>query len=346
MIPSSVPARPLIVGRMPRLLVAVVAAALFSAGLAARAETASDALLKRLDPQGYVSDYLGILSAAERGALEEMAAGLEQNTGAQLAVVILRSLEGGQIDDFTNKLFQAWGVGQRGKDKGVMLLVAIQDRAACIGVGYGLEPILPDALAGRVLDEQFFPAFKQGRYAHGLTLAVDRISQIVRRGEPAPADRKARGGLGLRLQVGLVLFLGLILFGSAAVIGSYLAGNRELREWGWEGPAFSLCVSGLVIMIGWLFVPWSRYVLPPFGLLMLALGWIGERYGADVSAQTAPRTSRSSSSGWRVARRRSGVSSGLGFAGRFPGGFGGGSSGGFGGFGAGRSGGGGASGRW
>jgi uncharacterized protein len=84
---------------------------------------------------------------------------LRRKTGAQFAVVTLKSLEGGQIDDFANKLFKKWGVGEKGKNNGIMLLVAMQDRKARIEVGYGLEPILPDALAGRVLDEQLFPAF-------------------------------------------------------------------------------------------------------------------------------------------------------------------------------------------
>ena len=71
-----------------------------------------------------------------------------------------------------------------------MLLVAIGDRKARIEVGYGLEPILPDALAGRVLAEQLYPAFKQQRYAQGLTQAVSRIAAIVERGEPAPPEAR------------------------------------------------------------------------------------------------------------------------------------------------------------
>ena len=68
-----------------------------------------------------------------------------------------------------------------------MLLVAVDDRKARIEVGYGLEPILPDALAGRVLDEKLFPSFKKHRYAEGLNLAVNRIAEIIERGEPAKA---------------------------------------------------------------------------------------------------------------------------------------------------------------
>ena len=75
-----------------------------------------------------------------------------------------------------------------------MLLVAIEDRKARMEVGYGLEPILPDALAGRILEQQLFPAFKEQRYAAGLTAAVERIVQIIEKNGPAPAHLRQQGG--------------------------------------------------------------------------------------------------------------------------------------------------------
>ena len=106
-------------------------------------------------------------------------------------MVTLKSLEGGQIDDFAVKLYKRWGIGQKGKDNGVLLVVAIDDRKARIEVGYGLEPILPDALAGRVLNEQLFPAFRQKRYAEGLTAAVNRVAEIIERTSRAGGDARA-----------------------------------------------------------------------------------------------------------------------------------------------------------
>lgn len=161
---------------------AIVAACLEAA--AAQAAIPSDALLQRLEPQGYVNDFAELLAPADRAAIEQRLAELQQKTSAEFALVTLKSLEGGQIDDFANKLFKKWGVGKKGKDNGVLLLVAVEDRKARVEVGYGLEPILPDALAGRVLDEQLFPAFKQQRDGQGLTAAVNRIAEIIERGEP------------------------------------------------------------------------------------------------------------------------------------------------------------------
>ena len=148
---------------------------------AGRAHANSDALLARLQPQGYVSDFAGVFPAAQRAALETFLTDLERQTGVEIAVVAVPSLEGGEVDDFTNRLFQKWRIGKKGKDNGVMILAAIQDRKARIEVGYGLESVLPDAAAGRILREQMFPLFKQGRYADGLTAAVQAVTEAVAR---------------------------------------------------------------------------------------------------------------------------------------------------------------------
>src|SRR6478672_5253052 len=160
----------------------------FLATAMAQEELPTDRLLRSLQPSADVNDFAGVLKPAEREALEQRCKALREKTGAQLAVVTLKSLEGGQIDDFAVKLFKRWGIGDKEKKNGILLLVAIQDRKARIEVGYGLEPILPDALAGRILNEQLFPAFRQQRYADGLTAAVNRIAEIVERNEPAPQN--------------------------------------------------------------------------------------------------------------------------------------------------------------
>src|SRR5579864_6603911 len=98
----------------------------------ARSETPSDALLKRLQPQGMLSDFARVLGAADRQAITLRLETLRQKTGAQVAVVTLSSLEGGEINDFTNKLFKRWGVGEKDQNNGVLLLVAIKDHKARI----------------------------------------------------------------------------------------------------------------------------------------------------------------------------------------------------------------------
>ena len=153
----------------------------------------SDALLTRLQPQGYVSDFAGVLPATQRAELETFLADLDRQTGVEIAVVAVPSLDGGEVDDFTNRLFQKWRIGKKGKDNGVMILAAIQDRKARIEVGYGLESVLPDAVAGRILREQMFPLFKQGRYADGLATAAQEVARIASGEASAPVATKPMG---------------------------------------------------------------------------------------------------------------------------------------------------------
>jgi uncharacterized protein len=248
--------------------------------------------------------------------------------------VILNSLQGGQIDDFTNKLFKQWGVGQKDKNNGLMLLVAIQDRKARLEVGYGLEPILPDALAGRILNEQLFPAFKQQRYGDGLKAALNRACEIVERGQPATwADRQANNS-DVPLSV-LILFLGLFVAVGAFLTGIGI-GARVLVL-----PFFGFFFVGVGIFMGCI----GAFPIAPIvhGVEAVIVGWLGWLVG-----RASPKTFRPSGTGRRGRSYAPdtwvwGVSSGSsGGASWSSGGF----SGDSGGFGGGCSGGGGASGGW
>src|SRR5262249_48934268 len=148
-----------------------------------------------------------------------------KRTGAELAVVTLKSLEGGQIDDFTNKLYARWGIGKKEAKNGLLLLVAMDEHKSRVEVGYGLEPIIPDVLAARILDHELRPRFRQQQYAEGLLATVNQLSELVERNEPA--DRAAleaekRGGDATWF---VVLFLTVfVMVGS--LIGGVGAGQR------------------------------------------------------------------------------------------------------------------------
>jgi uncharacterized protein len=106
---------------------------------------------KALKPQGYVSDFAGVIDAQSKAELENYCGRVEQQTGAQMALVTIQSLSGEPIEDVANTLYRAWGVGKKGKDEGILLLLAISDRRNRLEVGYGLEPILPDGFDGDIL---------------------------------------------------------------------------------------------------------------------------------------------------------------------------------------------------
>ena len=117
--------------RIP-LFVALIVVAVVAASPRPADAIPSDDLLNSLRPTGDVNDFAQILSPAEKEALEAKCRALREKTGAQLAVVTIKSLEGGNIEDFANKLLGKWGIGQKGKDNGLLLLVAMQDRRSRI----------------------------------------------------------------------------------------------------------------------------------------------------------------------------------------------------------------------
>ena len=132
-------------------------------------------------PTGRVNDFASVLGDSSERELDALLATLEQDTTAEVAVATVSSLDGMSVDEYANRLFNAWGVGQRGKDNGVLVLVAPSAREMRIEVGYGLEGVLPDGLSGQIIRQQFVPAFAKGDYEGGIVAGVTRVVEIVRR---------------------------------------------------------------------------------------------------------------------------------------------------------------------
>jgi uncharacterized protein len=131
-----------------------------------------------LKPQGYVSDFAHVIDPASKAQLENYCATVEQATGAQIALVTIPSLQGEPIEDVANTVFRGWGVGQKGKNEGILLLLATGDRRNRMEVGYGLEPILPDGFVGSVLREMR-PALRQERYGEAMMAAAETIGATI-----------------------------------------------------------------------------------------------------------------------------------------------------------------------
>ena len=162
-------------GRLARLIVATCLVVCVL-GSAATAQTFPK-------PVGRINDFAGVLDPAAEQELDALLATLEKDTTSEIAVVTIDSLDQIPVEDYANKLFNEWGIGQRGTDNGVLVLVAPTVREMRIEVGYGLEGVLPDGLAGQVIREQFVPAFRDGDYQSGIVAGVRRIASIVRRNE-------------------------------------------------------------------------------------------------------------------------------------------------------------------
>lgn len=133
---------------------------------------------KTLKPQGHVSDFAGVVDPASRAELERYATQVERATGTEMAFVILRSLEDEPVEDVANTLFRAWGVGKKGQNEGVLLLLSVAERRSRLEVGYGLEPILPDGLAGSLLREMR-PALRQQHYGEALLAAAHGLGSRI-----------------------------------------------------------------------------------------------------------------------------------------------------------------------
>jgi uncharacterized protein len=158
---------------------------------------------------GRVVDQAGILNSAEEERLTTKLKNLEDNASIQLVVVTLPSLRDTPIEDWGLTLGRTWGIGQKGKDNGVLLIVAPNDRELRIEVGYGLEGTLPDATANAIIRNVIVPRFKAGDMADGISDGVDAIVAVLSGGsgeEFTPSRREAVAQLLPRLVP--MLFIG------------------------------------------------------------------------------------------------------------------------------------------
>jgi uncharacterized protein len=149
-----------------------------------------------LKPEGYVSDFAHVVDAASRAELDRYCRRVEDATGAQLALVTLDTLGGEPIEDVANSIYRRWGVGQKGKNEGALLLLVVSDRRSRLEVGYGLEPILPDGFSGSILREMR-PALREKQYGEALKAAAQTIGARVAAAKgvelnTAPARRRSK----------------------------------------------------------------------------------------------------------------------------------------------------------
>jgi uncharacterized protein len=207
---------------------------------------------KALQPQGYVSDFAKVIDASSKARLEAYCAEVEQSTGAQMALVTIPSLEDEPIEEVANTIFRAWGVGQKGKNEGILLLLAINNRRDRLEVGYGLEPILPDGLDGSILREMR-PALRNGDYGDALTAAAATIgsaiagakhvsiqTQLPRRARPHPSQ-----SIPWPLIIGALVLIGWLMraggprgYGGGGGGGGFLSGlllGSAMNRGSWGG---------------------------------------------------------------------------------------------------------------
>jgi uncharacterized protein len=267
---------------------------------------------------GRVNDQANLLEDGFEGQLEERLRVLEEETGAQVAVLTIPSLEGDPLEDFSIRVVETWKLGRAGADDGVLILIARDERRMRIEVGYGLEPVLTDAEAGRIVSRMMAPKFRSGDFDGGVDAAVEAVSSAIR-GEPVslPEEPPAAGGF----DPGALVFL--LLFGLPFINAALVARGASGWILGFFLAPFFFIFPAVIFGV-WVGVVAAALWLAIFPALRLVLPKASARGGSRSGGGT--------------------------FWGPFIGGGGGGgfSGGGFGGFsgGGGSFGGGGASGGW
>jgi uncharacterized protein len=174
---------------------------------------------KNFKPTGYVSDRAGIINAQTKTQLEALCTELQQKTGAQMAVVTVKSLDGNDIDSYGADLYKQLGVGPKKDDRGVLLLVAPNDRRYRVEVGYGLEPVINDARAGDA-GRAMAQYFRRGDYSSGIAAAAWQLAKYIADDKGvtltgAPQLRQApkqedSGSLGIWIFLGIILLVFLL----------------------------------------------------------------------------------------------------------------------------------------
>lgn len=203
-------------------------------------------------PTNYVSDFAHVMSPGAIQQIDYVCGEVDHEAHAQIAVVTVKSLDGDDVADYAVNVYQKWGLGAKKgqyQDRGVLILIAVQDRKRFISTGYGLEGILPDALVGRI-GRQMVPMLRANDFDGAMGLAVGQISQIIAsdagvkltplRGQAAQ-PQGTQIGLGGIVVIGIIILLILFIlgrFGGGGLIGFLLGmffGGGFGGRGGWGG---------------------------------------------------------------------------------------------------------------
>ena len=215
----------------------------------------------KLKPTGYVNDFAHVIDAQAASQIEAYCGNVERATGAQFAIVTVDTLDDDSVEDVAVRLFKEWGIGKKGTDDGLLILLAIKDHKNRVEVGYGLEPVITDADAGAVL-RGIRPILRQGNYGGALLAAAEQFGQTVAtakgvtiEGQPRAqtGSRDSGGGGGI---FGIIIFFVILMFifralsgrggpGGGSGVGGFLTGmilgnllgggGRRGGDWGGGG---------------------------------------------------------------------------------------------------------------
>ncbi|MBL7150505.1 TPM domain-containing protein [Candidatus Microgenomates bacterium] len=186
------------------------------------------------EPVGYVNDFGKMFSSEFGENLEKRLSDFEKETTVEIAIVTIESLADYTVEEYAVRLFEQWKIGKKEKDNSLLLLSAKEERKVRIEVGYGLEPVITDGRAGRIIREKIVPSFKKENYEQGIELAVVQIEEYIKTGEPPEGGEAVQETvssffvffiIGGMLLIWVTAFLGRTKeFVTGGVIGGLLGG--------------------------------------------------------------------------------------------------------------------------
>jgi uncharacterized protein len=187
-------------------------------------------------PTDYVSDFAHVMSPGAIQKIDLVCGQVDHEAHSQIAVVTVKTLDGEEVEDYAVQLYQAWGIGAKSgtnQNRGVLILVAVEDRKRFISTGYGVEGILPDSVVGQI-GRQMVPMLRNNDFDGALTLAVGQVSQIIAKdagvtltslGGSAPVQQPIHLTLGQMIIAGVVILLVILFlarFGGSGLLGLLL----------------------------------------------------------------------------------------------------------------------------
>jgi uncharacterized protein len=265
-------------------------------------------------PKGFVNDFANILNENTKSNLELKLNQYEKQTGNEISVVTVKSLEDETIETYAVKLFEVWGIGKKGADNGALLLVAPNERKVRIEVGYGLEGYLTDINSSVIIQDYILPEFKKGNYDTGVIAGVDKMISVIG-GERLSQSTPLVKDIKYMIFKDWIFFLFFVPLWLASVLGAS-------KSW-WAGGVLGGFIG---ILIGFINQSFAKGLI--YTILFIIGGLIFDYIFSKMYKNSMDKNGRAP---WFFMNSRGGGGSG---------------GGGFGGFGGGGSGGGGSSGSW
>lgn len=169
-------------------------------------------------PKGLVNDFANVIPATYEKKILAITEELLKKTEIPVVVLTMPDIGGEDYNEYANRIYEYWGIGKKGVDKGILIFVTIRERKMRIEVGYGLEGILPDGLVGEIRDKYMIPYLKENRFGEGILSGTIAICNIIAKNEgikltglPATKKVKKRKSFGLLPLIGIIIFISLLI---------------------------------------------------------------------------------------------------------------------------------------